>query len=192
MAKKVLAILGGPRKDGKAAQMLDIAIEAAQNKGFIVKKVELYEKNIAFCKGCMACRKSGVCPIKDDAAEIAADIKESDLIIVSSPTYFANVPAVLKNLFDRTVPVFMCDNDSPIPKPMLSSKQKYLLMTTCTTPFPFDRFTSQSTGCIRAMEEVMKVSGMKCAGKIIFAGTRGKTEVPASVKKRIISKISAV
>jgi hypothetical protein len=58
-------------------------------------------------------------------------------------------------------------------------------MTTCSTPFPFDRLAGQSTGCLKAMKEVMNISGMSCAGKVVFAGTRNKTEVPSSIIKKI-------
>jgi hypothetical protein len=38
------------------------------------------------------------------------------------------------------------------------------------------------------MKEVFHISGMKCREQIVFAGTRGKTELP----KRVIKKIEKV
>jgi hypothetical protein len=58
-------------------------------------------------------------------------------------------------------------------------------MTTCSTPFPFDRLAGQSSGCIRAMKEVMNISGMTYGGKVIFAGTRNKKELPERIINRI-------
>ena len=72
-----------------------------------------------------------------------------------------------------------------IPKPKLSPKQNYILMTTCNTPAPFDRIAGQSTGCLKAMKEFFHTSGMKPIGKIIFAGTRGKAEIPKAIIKKI-------
>lgn len=108
---------------------------------------------------------------------------------MAAPTYFANIPAPAKNLFDRLVGVIMDDNDSPIPKPLLSKSHLYLLLTTCNTPFPFNLIAGQSTGCLHAMKEFFNISGMKSLGSVTFAGTRNKTSVPTSVLNKIERKI---
>ncbi len=185
ISKKMLAILGSPKKTGNAAKMLDIAVKQATDKGYEVTYIELYEKNIAYCTGCVCCKKTGECVIKDDIQEIRKGFVESDLIVISCPTYFANVTAPVKNMFDRLVGTVMDDNSSAIPKPKLLKRQKYILMTTCNTPFPFDRLAGQSRGCLRAMKEVMHISGMTCIGKVVFAGTRNKNEIPIRVIKKI-------
>lgn len=186
---KMLAILGSPRKNGNIAQMLDTAVKAAEAKGVTVDFIDLYHQNIAYCRGCMACKKTGRCVIDDDIEKIRKMLIECDIVAIACPVYFANVTASVKNMFDRLVAAVMDDNDSPIPKPMLSKKQKYILMTACNTPFPFDRLAGQSTGCLRAMREFFHVAGMKCRGKIVFAGTRGKTQPPERILKKIRSLI---
>ncbi len=107
------------------------------------------------------------------------------MTVLAAPTYFANVPAPVKNLFDRLVAVIMDDNQGMIPKPLLFSKQGYLLLTTCSTPTPFDRLASQCTGCIKAMKEFFKTPGMKHLGSVIYAGTKNKKEVPKKVLLKI-------
>jgi multimeric flavodoxin WrbA len=176
-SKKMLAILGSPREKGNIAKMLDIAVKQATANGYEVTFVNLYKKDIAYCTGCMGCKKTSVCVIKDDMQDIRKAFIQSDLIVMACPTYFANVTAPVKNMLDRLVGAVMDDNDSVIPKPKLSKKQKYILMTTCSTPFPFDRLAGQSTGCLKAMKEVMHISGMSCAGKVVFAGTRNKNQI---------------
>lgn len=42
--KLVLAILGSPHRNGKTASMMDIAIRRAEEKGYMVTKINLYEK----------------------------------------------------------------------------------------------------------------------------------------------------
>lgn len=183
--KRALAILGSPRKNGNAAKLLDTAIDRAKHAGYEVKKIDLYEQDIGWCRGCMACKKTGICVIEDDIIQIRENLLSCDLVILSAPTYFANVSAPVKNMFDRLVGAVMDDNDNPIPKPKLSAKQKYLLLTTCNTPFPFDRLAKQSSGCIRSMREFFHISGMKCMGTVVFAGTRGKTQIPAHVIRKL-------
>lgn len=183
--KKMLAILGSPRKHGNIAKMLDVAIARGKESGYEVHYINLYEKKLNMCKGCMACKQTGICVIKDDIVEIRKLFIESDLIVLASPTYFANVSAPVKNMFDRLVAVVMDDNKSMIPKPKLSSQHKYMLLTTCSTPSPFDKLAGQSSGTIKVMKEFFGVSGMKYAGKVVFAGTRNKDELP----KNIVCKI---
>jgi len=188
--KKMLAILASPRKNGNVAKMLDIAVNKAEQIGYEVAFVDLYEKKIAWCKGCMSCRKDGACVINDDTKELAEQLRLSDLVAVASPTYFANVPAPLKNMFDRLVYVVMDDNDGPIPKSKLSPKQKYLILVTCTTPWPFNTLAGQSTGAVRAIKEFFHVSGMKQKGVVVFPGTRNKNETPSAIARKITSIVS--
>lgn len=186
--KKILAIMGSPKKDGNCAKMLNAAITAAKAKGYDVDCFDLYQTDIAYCKGCMGCKKSRICIINDDIIKIREKLLLCDLVVLVSPTYFANVTAPVKNLFDRLVGSVMDDNNSMIPKPLLRKEQKYLIMTTCNTPFPFDRIARQSTRTLKAMREFFHISGMKCSGKIIFAGTRNKN-VPDKILTKIKKKI---
>lgn len=183
--KKLLAILASPHQHGNIAAMLNLAMDAAKQSGYDIEFVNLYEKNIAFCKGCMACKKTGLCVIKDDISAIRQSLISSDMLVVGCPTYFANVTAPLKNMFDRLVATLMDDNGGTAPKPKLSKNQKYILLTTCNTPFPFDRLAGQSVGCLKAMNEALHISGMTCAGKVVFAGTKGKIKLPQSVQSKI-------
>ena len=145
----------------------------------------LYEKKIAYCTGCMLCKPNGICAIKDDVAEVRDLLLNCDAVVLSTPTYFANVPAIVKNMFDRLVGAIMDDNKNSIPKPRLSKRQRYLLMTTCNTPPPFSWLCGQSRGTLRAMDEFFHISGMSRMGSVVFAGTRGKTEIPAAVQAKI-------
>lgn len=184
--KKMLAILASPRKKGNVAKMLNVAVKEAENQGYDIELIHLYEKNIFYCKGCMACKKTGICVIDDDISAIRQSLISCDLAVIACPTYFANVTAPLKNMFDRLVATLMDDNGGAIPKPKLLKSQKYILLTTCNTPAPLDLLGGQSTGCLKAMNEALHISGMTCRGKVIFAGTRGKSELPQSIQKKIV------
>lgn len=183
--KKVLFIFGGPRRNGNLAKMMDFARSEAERLNYKSHYINLYDKNIALCRGCMKCKESAKCVINDDIQEIRELLIECDLVVIASPTYFANVSAAVKNMFDRLVGAVMDDNDSMIPKPRLSSKQQYILMTTCNTPWPFNRIAKQSTGCIKAMKEFFNISGMKFKGAVIFAGTRNQNELPHTLENKI-------
>ena len=70
--KLVLAILGSPHRNGKTASMMDIAIRRAEEKGYMVTKINLYEKNLSFCIGCRNCIGTKVCTQKFHIQAIAS------------------------------------------------------------------------------------------------------------------------
>lgn len=183
MPKKLLAILGSPHREGATGKMLNYAVKIAKQRGWQVDYIHLYEKNISYCTGCRACMKSGLCVQKDDIQEIAGLLKACDAVILAAPVYWANVPAVVKNLFDRLLGVAM-EETKTFPKGRLSNKQRYILMTTCNTPAPFSAIFRQSTGAIRNMKEFFKTSGMKYGGKCVWTG-QDKKILPKHIKHRI-------
>lgn len=182
MEKKLLAILGGPHKNGATGTMLQYAVKTAQQKGWKVNCISLYEKNIAYCKGCRVCVETRNCVQQDDIQEITQLIRESDMIVLAAPVYWANVPAAVKNLFDRLLGVAM-EETIAFPKPRLSGK-RYMILTACNTQAPFSWMFGQSTGAFRSMKEFFKTAGMKCAGKCVWTG-QNKKEMPNRIKKKI-------
>lgn len=147
--KNIPAILGSPHSNGMTAAMLDCAILKAEKVGYIVTKINLYEKNLSYCKGCRACMKTQTCIQKDDIQEIVHLIRKCQIVILAAPVYWANVPAPVKNLFDRLLGAAM-EETNTFPKPHLQGK-KYLLLTSCNTPFPFSWIFGQSKGAIHNM-----------------------------------------
>lgn len=184
MKKKLLAIMGSPHENGSTAAMMACAIKAADLNEWEVITIYLYQKQIAFCKGCRACIDTGKCVINDDLQEIADQIKSCDRIILAAPVYWANVPAIVKNLFDRLLGTAM-EETKTFPRPRLSPQQHYLLLTACNTPFPFSWLCGQSKGTLRAMEEFFKTSGMKRLGSVVFANAKGSSTLPANIIKKI-------
>lgn len=184
MSKNILAILGSPHKKGITAEMLSIALNSAKGKGYSVNTINLYDKDITYCQGCCACYKTRQCVIKDDITEVARLINECDIVILAAPVYWANVPAVVKNMFDRLLGVAM-EKTNTFPKSRLKGK-KYIFLTACHTPFPFSKIFGQSTGAIKAVREVFKTAGMKCMGNFVCAN---KNKVNHLLSKKIRNSI---
>lgn len=184
MKKKLIAILGSPHENGSAAAMMDCALKATDLSEWEIEIIYLYQKQIAFCNGCRVCAKTGKCIINDDMQEIAEQMKTCDRIILAAPTYWANVPAAVKNLFDRLFGIAL-EETSTFPRPRLNRKQRYLLLTACNTPAPFSWLCGQSRGALRAMNEFFKTSGMKRLGSVVFSNAKGSAELPSNVIKKI-------
>ena len=181
--KRVLAILGSPHADGITAVMLKHSIAAAEEAGYVVTRINLYEKSLAYCTGCRACLKTEQCVQQDDIQEITSLIRECQVVILAAPVYWANVPAPVKNLFDRLLGTAM-EETSTFPRPRLGGKQ-YMLLTACNTPAPLSWIFGQRRGAIRCMDEFFKTAGMKPMGKIICANTGKRETVPDHVLNRI-------
>jgi multimeric flavodoxin WrbA len=181
MGKKVIGILGSPRKKGNIANVLFAVLECCKSKGYDTSLIKLYDYNIHYCNGCMECRSKGYCVIDDDLNDLARQIVSSDVIILGAPTYWANVPGIVKNLFDRMASYMIKDVKGGFPKPLLSKDQSYVLITACTTPFPFSVLFKQSNGAIRAMSEFFKTSGMQKKGVITISNTWGEECTPTVI-----------
>ena len=120
---KILLINGSPK--GKRSNSLKLAysfIEGFKNgctndeESLSIDELHVASMNIAACKGCFACwqKTPGICCIKDDMQTVIEKLIDADLILWSFPLYYFNVPAILKNLIDRQLPMSL---------PFMSSKQ---------------------------------------------------------------------
>ena len=85
--KKVLIISTSPRKAGNSQALADAFMKGAKDANNLVEKVELYDKKINFCLGCLACQKSGQCVIKDDANAIVEKMRDADGMVFVTPIY---------------------------------------------------------------------------------------------------------
>lgn len=102
MSKKVLGLLGSPRLDGCAAQLLDSALDGARSVGAEAERLDLATMNISPCRECRACDSSASCSQrKDDMGLLYTRIREVDAIVLSSPIFFMGVSAQTKAMIDR-------------------------------------------------------------------------------------------
>ncbi|MDE8735289.1 flavodoxin family protein, partial [Eubacteriales bacterium DFI.9.88] len=76
------------RNQSNSELLADSFIEGAKEAGHAVEKISLKDKNIGFCKGCLACQEQGKCVIEDDAIEIAEKMKRADVIVYATPIYY--------------------------------------------------------------------------------------------------------
>ena len=105
---KILVLNGSPKKEKSdtlkiTRAFIDGMNETAENEVHVIHTVE---KRIEYCTGCFSCmRNGGSCIHHDDMREILEEILVSDLLILSYPLYCYGMPAPLKALMDRTLPL---------------------------------------------------------------------------------------
>lgn len=100
---KVSIINGSPREKGATGQTLKEITNHLKGKGNVeVFYYNISQLNFQTCKGCAKCYETGKCVLSRDGIEaIVQNIKDSDGIIIGSPTYGSSVTGQLKFLMDR-------------------------------------------------------------------------------------------
>ena len=109
MSKNVLILSSSPRKGGNSETLVAAFAKGAQEAGNQVETMYLRKMQYGFCKGCLACQKLGYCVIKDDAVEIAAQMRDADVLVFATPVYYYSVSGQLKTMLDRANPLFGTD-----------------------------------------------------------------------------------
>jgi len=102
-SKKILVLLGSPRKKGNSTMLAEQIIKGAEAAGAIVEKIYLHGEKIAPCQACYACRKkdSKGCAIDDDMQPIYQKLIEADAWVIASPVYWFTMSAQTKLFLDR-------------------------------------------------------------------------------------------
>ena len=99
--KKVLIISTSIRSGSNSETLAKEFEKGAKEVGHDVSFISLKDKQIAFCRGCLACQKTHKCVINDDAINIADKICESEVIVWVSPIYYYEMSGQMKTLIDR-------------------------------------------------------------------------------------------
>ena len=100
---KITCIVGSARANGSTAYLIDKFIEGTQGRAEICRYC-MGDVQMNYCLGCKKCYADGECIQKDDVKAVVLDILSSDCVVIAAPSYWADVPAQLKTLFDRTTP----------------------------------------------------------------------------------------
>jgi multimeric flavodoxin WrbA len=99
---QILGIYGSPRKKGNSDVLLDTLLEAAAQGGASIDKAYARKLKIHGCLECQGCEKEGICVIRDDMDKVYGQLGKADVVVVSTPIFFYNVPSELKALIDRS------------------------------------------------------------------------------------------
>lgn len=181
---KVLLINGSPREQGNVSRMLSLIESEAKRLGVEVYSIRVANLQVRPCIGCMKCRASLACIFpEDDAQRTLALLHEADALVVGAPCYWGNMPGQLKVLFDRMVYGMMGESPRGIPLPLHKGK-KAILVSTCTTPWPFNVWFRQSRGTVRALREILKWSGFRIVSVIEKPDTKRHPDLTDRDMKR--------
>lgn len=147
----ILIINGSPRKNGATATILHtIEKYLLQKENVFIEFVDISDLDIATCKGCCSCYKTGYCYMNDDAEKLSDRIGAADGLIIGSPTYASNVSGQLKQFIDRGHFVI---------EQLLHNKYAISVVTG-------ENYGSSDAS--KALTKLLKYSGAKLSGKIVY------------------------
>lgn len=105
---KIFVLNGSPKREKSDTMhmtraFLDGMCEVSPQE---IHTIHTIDKHIEYCSGCFNCMQNGGnCIHNDDMREILEEILKSDLLIFNFPLYCYGMPASLKALLDRTLPL---------------------------------------------------------------------------------------
>ena len=105
---KILVLNGSPKREKSDTMHITRAFLDGMNdtSSQEIHVINAVDRHIEYCTGCFACKRNGgTCVHDDDMRAILDEILDSDLLLFSFPLYCYGMPAPLKALLDRTMPL---------------------------------------------------------------------------------------
>lgn len=156
--KKVLILMGSPRKAGNTAVLSEHLARGAQNAGANAQTLFLQALDINPCTGCNQCQGEDAagCVVEDAMQEIYPKLREADSIVFASPIYWFSVSAQLKAVIDRMYAVGGGD------KNVLKGKSFGVLLAYADS----DPYTSGAVNALRMFEDIADYLGAILVGAV--------------------------
>ncbi|MCP4686686.1 MAG: flavodoxin family protein [Desulfobacterales bacterium] len=168
--KKVVVLLGSPRKKGNSAVLAGGIIRGVESAGAKAETIYLNGMKIKPCQACYACKKEDAdgCAIDDDMQEIYPKLVEADAWVVASPVYWFTMTAQTKLFMDRCFALFNEDvNKSPMYKKPIAVAMSY---------GDADPFISGCVNALRSFQDSYRYVGANLVGMVY-----GSAEEPGEI-----------
>lgn len=107
---RALVMNCSPVRNGATAEIAGI-VSAQLGKRYDVQSICIDDYNIGFCKGCRTCHTTAECIQNDDVGKVIEKFEWADVIILVSPSYWADIPGQFKAFIDRCTP--WCNTHEP-------------------------------------------------------------------------------
>ena len=170
-AKKIVILLGSPRREGNSAALAERIAEGAA--GAKVEVFYLHGMKIAPCNACEGCHKPGAkgCVIKDDMQRLYPPMTEADAIVFASPIYWFTVSAQMKLAMDRCYALIRPDGHA-------FRGKRIGLAFSYGGEDPFD---SGCTNAIRMFQDAFGFIGAEIVG-MVYGSASGAGDIRSNTK----------
>ena len=120
----------------------------------------------------------------DDIAIVEKEILASDLLVFASPVHWGNMSAIMLRTIERLFGFLIKEKIYGFPIAQQSKGKNAILVTACSTNWPFNYIFNQSRALFSRFHEVLKYSDIKVLKKYVLAGTNKKKEPTEADLKR--------
>jgi multimeric flavodoxin WrbA len=170
--KRILAIVGSPRKKGNTHILVSMILEGARENKAKTEMIFLNDLSVRECDGCHLCWKGRQCSKKDDMIGIYSKIIKSDVIIFGTPVYWYGPTALMKCFIDRFV-YFNC----PKNREKIRGKSAVIAV-------PFEEHTLKTASLVvKFFQKSLNYLEMNLIGKILVPGVSSRGDV---LKKKAV------
>jgi len=168
-SKKILVLLGSPRKKGNSTTLAQKIIAGAQSAGATVETIYLHGQDIAPCHACYGCLKpdNDSCVIDDDMQPIYPKLIEADAWVIASPVYWFTMSAQTKLFMDRCFSLFNNNKEA------LAGKRIAIAMSYGDS----DPFNSGCVNALRTFQDAYRYVGANIVGMVY-----GSAEKPGGIE----------
>jgi multimeric flavodoxin WrbA len=175
---KITALLGSPKRNGITSSIAGEIIRGAEENLHDCAVIFLSDLNIQDCTGCMQCRQNEACVIRDDIALIEEAVKKSDMLILASPTHWGNLSGIMLRVIERLFGFLILERTMGFPVKRQGNGKKVILVSACSTPFPFHWLFNQTRAVFSRFKEICTYSGISIVKTIAIPGTLAMKEIP--------------
>lgn len=163
---RVLGISASPRHNGNTELLLAEALKGAASAGAQVKTLRLCELDIAPCRHCDSCLKTGKCTIDDDMQMVHRELRNLDRIMLASPIFFMGITAQGKAMIDRCQALWALKYVLKLPVSLSPGKRrKGLFISVGGLPYEKERLFSPARATVKAFFAALDV---KYSGELLF------------------------
>jgi NAD(P)H dehydrogenase (quinone) len=180
----MLVIYAHPNKDGHCGYFLSIIKKKLKEKELEYELVDLYEDNFGPVLKPSEHYTSGHDEIAPEVRNMQKKIKSSKKLIFIYPTWWQNVPSILKGFIDRVfTPNFAYKYKGKFPKGLLKGK-KAVIFTSAGAPRIITKLTAADRSVKVVKKDILKFCGIKAKA---FVADKA-LELTDSQKKKIEKK----
>ncbi len=156
--KKVIIVVGSPRKEGNSSLLAEQVSAGARDAGAEVETFRLHDMNIRPCDACEACRGASEvdCILDDDMKDLFPKLRQADAVVIASPIYWFTVSAQTKLFMDRWYALGGPEGHA------FAGKRFGILLTYADV----DPFTSGAVNALRTFQDGLNYVGAKIVGMV--------------------------
>ena len=156
--KKVLIVMGSPRKEGNSATLAKEVAAGAEEKGAEVEFCHLHDMNIQPCSSCDGCQEEAgkECVIEDDMRTLYPKLQQADALVIAGPIYWFTISAQTKLFMDRWYALRVQEYAA------FAGKRIGIVLTYGD----IDPFTSGAVNALRTFQDAFNFLGSKIIGMV--------------------------